>query len=282
VTGVPVDAWDLRHLLLSLDDSPRGDVDRRDLDVVAARVIAALEALAPCPSLAVPPEWTAPALVEGRPLWIMETNGWLLAPDGPGGDCLVVDVPPAPDALAARVQALELRPVAVALTHGHADHAGGVSALLEALDVSVPVHVHPADRLAVLHPEVGGVVARVAAEVRPPPASSLVPLVDGTVLTVGSLTVRAVHTPGHTPGSTCLLVHGASRPLLFSGDALFAGGTGRCDQEGGSRPVAEASLASSVAPLGDETVVLPGHGPVTTVGTERSRSLTIANPTLAA
>lgn len=97
------------------------------------------------------------------------------------------------------------------------------------------------------------------------------PLTDGMLLRVGSVKARAVHTPGHTPGSTCLLVDGGTRPLLVSGDTLFAsGGTGRCDLPGGSRPLAEKSLHSVLAPLDDETLVLPGHGTTTTVGRERA------------
>src|SRR5206468_4911989 len=85
-------------------------------------------------------------------------------------------------------------------------------------------------------------------------------------------------TPGHTPGSTCLLVGGADLPalahqqsvpptLLVSGDTLFAGGaTGRCDLRGGFRPLAEKSLYSLLSAVDDETVLLPGHGASSTVG----------------
>lgn len=275
---VPIDPWDLRHLLLSLGDPPGPGRDAADLDAVVARVVAALRLLPPRPVLGVPRDWTAPALVEGHPLWILEGNGWLLAPAGPGGDCLVVDVPPSPGRMAGRIAALDLRPVAIVLTHGHVDHAGGAGALLDALGGDIDVYVHPADRDLVLHPEAGGALGRVAEDVRPPGVGALVPMVDGTVFLVGGATVRAVHTPGHTPGSTCLVVDGGARPLLFSGDTLFAAGTGRCDLPGGSRPDADASLAALLLPLPDETVVLPGHGAVTTVGAERAGQLARFTP----
>lgn len=121
-----------------------------------------------------------------------------------------------------------------------------------------------------------GVLARVAREVFPPPEDALVPLLDGDVVGAGGTTLRAVHTPGHTSGSTCLVVEGGARPLLVGGDILFAGGTGRCDLPGASRTQAEASLRALLAGLADETVVLPGHGGLTTAGDERGGEITAA------
>jgi glyoxylase-like metal-dependent hydrolase (beta-lactamase superfamily II) len=95
------------------------------------------------------------------------------------------------------------------------------------------------------------------------------------------LTLRSRHVPGHTAGSTCLVIDGAARPLLFTGDTLFAGGTGRCDQPRAARPRAEASLRDMLETLPAEALVLPGHGGVTTVGEERDR-YALSDPTLAA
>jgi hydroxyacylglutathione hydrolase len=230
---IQMDPWDLRHMLLSLDDRARAPRDSDDLDGVVSRAVARLAGLPRRPTIKVPRGWTRPLLVQAMPLWIFETNAWLLAPDGAGGDCVIVDVPPSPGALVERIRRLHLRPVAVVLTHAHPDHAGGAGALLRALGEAVPVHVGAGDVDLVLHPERDGVVARVAREVGPPPAKALVPIAGGEVLAVGGMTLRALHVPGHTPGSTCLLVEGGARPLLVTGDTLFAGGTGRCDLTGG-------------------------------------------------
>jgi glyoxylase-like metal-dependent hydrolase (beta-lactamase superfamily II) len=275
---VSLGAWDLRHLLLSLEDRPRDRPERDDLDGVVARAVAALGAVPQRPPIEVPRAATAPALVDGLPLWLFETNAWLLAPAGAGGECVIVDVPPAPGCLVERLRRLRLRPVAVVLTHAHPDHAGGVAALLDAGGGAVPDNVHPDDRALIRHPELEGVLARCCPDVRPAPAGALVDFADGDELRVGGLTLRARHVPGHTAGSTCLLVESAAAPLLFTGDTLFAGGTGRCDLPGGSRPLADSSLRALLKALPADTVVLPGHGGVTTVGAERDAS----DPTLAA
>jgi glyoxylase-like metal-dependent hydrolase (beta-lactamase superfamily II) len=266
--AVEINAWDLRHLLLSVEQGERGERDGEDLEGVVQRAMQALAGVPPPPPIAVaaPPSM----LVEAYPLWIFETNAWLVAAS-PGGACLVVDVPPRPDRLIARIRELDLHLAAVVLSHGHVDHTGGVRALLQALRARVPVFIHPADRDLMLGPEAQTVMSRVSPDVARPPVHSLRPLEDGVVVTAGTISARAAHTPGHTPGSTCLLIEGAEHQLLVTGDVLFAGGTGRCDLPNGSRPQAEASLDSVVARLPDATVVLPGHGGVTTVGQELRR-----------
>ena len=275
---VSLGAWDLRHLLLSLEDRPRDRPDRDDLEDVVARAVTALASVPLRPTVKVPRSSIAPALVEGVPLWLFETNAWVLAPAGAGGDCIIVDVPPAPGRLVERLRRLRLRPTGIVVTHAHFDHAGGVAALLDAFGGEVPVYVHPGDREQVLHPELDGVLARSCPDVRPAPAGALVDFADGDEVTLDGLILRARHVPGHTAGSTCLMVEGAASPLLFTGDTLFAGGTGRCDLPGGSRSLAEASLRALLETLPAETIVLPGHGGITTVGEERE----VSDPTLAA
>jgi glyoxylase-like metal-dependent hydrolase (beta-lactamase superfamily II) len=95
-------------------------------------------------------------------------------------------------------------------------------------------------------------------------------LADGQTLELAGLSLGVRHAPGHTLGSVVFTAETADEPLLFSGDLLFAGSIGRTDLPGGSYPAILDSLARVVLPLDDATVVLPGHGPQTTVGRERA------------
>lgn len=123
------------------------------------------------------------------------------------------------------------------VTHHHFDHVMGLEALLKHGDI--PVHVHQADasQLSVA-------------------ASSLKPFSGGeTMVKVGNVPLTVIHTPGHTPGSQCLLVDGR----LLSGDTLFIGACGRCDLPGGSAKTLHHSLSTKLRALPDETVLYPGH-----------------------
>ncbi|HET7486995.1 MAG TPA: MBL fold metallo-hydrolase [Acidimicrobiales bacterium] len=264
MTEVPIGRWDLVHLLLSVEDRPRSSRDGADLDAVLRRAVAALAALPEPPAIEVPAPWTAPLLVEGHPCWVMETVSWLLVA---GGRCVLVDVPPHPRRLAERIAELGVVPAAIVLTHGHLDHAGGVAELLAALEVPVPVHVHPADRPAVLDPRRAGPLAAAVAGDSPPADA----VVDHRPVALGPAVLTPIFVPGHTRGSTVVVVEGTSRPLILSGDVLFAGGAGRCDLHGADAALAGRSLRQLLAGLPDDTVVLPGHGPLTTAGTERPR-----------
>jgi glyoxylase-like metal-dependent hydrolase (beta-lactamase superfamily II) len=102
----------------------------------------------------------------------------------------------------------------------------------------------------------------------PPPDKFLK---DREIITIGKVSLKVLHTPGHSPGSVAFYGHG----VLFSGDTLFCGGVGRTDLAGGSRKDLEKSIRSRIQTLPAETVVLPGHGPMTTVGEE-----IVSNPDL--
>jgi glyoxylase-like metal-dependent hydrolase (beta-lactamase superfamily II) len=100
-------------------------------------------------------------------------------------------------------------------------------------------------------------------------------LEDGLVLKAGSVELTCLHTPGHTPGSTSFAVEVEGKPRLLSGDTLFRGSVGRWDLGGTSLEEIVASIRGKLMTYPDDTVVIPGHGPATTIGTER-----LANPYL--
>jgi glyoxylase-like metal-dependent hydrolase (beta-lactamase superfamily II) len=131
-------------------------------------------------------------------------------------------------------------------THGHWDHIQAVPAMREA-GFQVAVTKADAPRLA----EVGYDVF----------------LDDAEVVEVGRLRLHAIHTPGHTEGSICFRVDGT--PLLFTGDTLFPGGPGATKFEGGDFATIIRSIEQKLFTFPDDTIVLPGHGTDTTIGTER-------------
>ena len=212
-------------------------------------------------------------MIEGLPLWVAQTNCWIVAPDGPGGECVIIDAPPDPTNIIKRLVHHELRLAALFNTHGHVDHVGGVAPVLHELDYGdgVPVRIHDADRHMLLDPlGTSGMLGQYleGLDLRPP--ELIYGMDDGDQVSGAGMTFTAIHTPGHTPGSVCfqLDVDGEER-ILFSGDHLFAGSIGRTDFPGGSFDQLMVSMAEKILPMSDDVQVLPGHGDVTTVGRER-------------
>jgi hydroxyacylglutathione hydrolase len=215
-------------------------------------------------------------LVTGFPAGSFQTNCWLVA-TGPGSEALVVD--PGQDALPGIAELCarhRLKPVAALLTHGHLDHIWTVAPLAGAN--GIPAFVHPADRHLLADPLAGfSPEARAAfGWLRLQEPDDVRELADGQVIELAGLRVTVDHTPGHTAGHVTFRLPaegqhaGAEPPRLLAGDLVFAGSIGRTDLPGGSMRDMLASLATRFLTLPDETVVLPGHGPETTVGRERA------------
>jgi hydroxyacylglutathione hydrolase len=213
-----------------------------------------------------------PVLVVGFPTGALQANCYLLAA-GEGEPCVIVD--PGQDAEEAVAQALRkhrLSPVAVLLTHGHFDHAFSVTPVCDGNDI--PAWIHPDDRDMLSDPLKG--VSREAAaffggrlEMREP--SEVRELADGVTLDLAGLRLLVDHTPGHTGGSVMFRAGTEEGGrLVVSGDTLFAGSIGRTDLPGGDHASMLDSLRHKVLPLPDDTVVLPGHGPSSTIGRERA------------
>lgn len=222
-------------------------------------------------------------LVVGFPAAAFGTNCYVLAPAA-GQECVIVDPGIGVlDSLMSVLAQQRLKPVAVLLTHGHVDHVYSVTPVCG--DHGIPAYIHPADRyrlqdpLEMLGPQVLEAFAAQFGRVAWTPPSDVAELVDGQTLALAGLHVRVAHAPGHTEGEVMFHLpadeHGVAEPMCLSGDVLFAGSIGRTDLPGGSSEAMVRSLREQVLPLADETVVLPGHGPQTTIGRER-----VANPFL--
>ena len=194
------------------------------------------------------------------PVGAFDANCAVLWNDG-GDACWIVDPGADAGAIAAFCGAQGLRPALVAFTHGHFDHIGGVTGLLEKWP-DLPVHISPGDAAWAFTRANAWEGAYPAT---PRPATLVADLVEGATLAAAGLSARVLATPGHTPGGVCLRFEGEG--LLLSGDTLFAGSCGRTDFPGGSREEMEASLRR-LAALPPETEVVPGHGPATTIGRE--------------
>ena len=210
-------------------------------------------------------------LVDGFGTGGLAANCYVLAP-GRGGECVVVD--PGEGAQRGLAELLErhsLRPVAVLLTHGHADHILSVTPVCGAHDI--PAYIHPEDRHLLTEPWRGlGVVGReLYGQLTLTEPDEVRELTDGTVIDVAGLQITVTHTPGHTRGCLVFGVPGDDAPVLMTGDLLFRDGIGRTDLPGGSDDDMRASL-ERVLTFDDATRVFPGHGAASTIGRERAQN----------
>ena len=182
------------------------------------------------------------------PLGSYQTNCYIVWEDG-RDDCIVIDPGYEPETVLAEVCRRGLSLGAILLTHGHFDHVGGVGFLAQRADC--PIYIH-------------------RAELSLPESFTDGPLLytqnydEGDELSLAGLSLRVLHTPGHTPGSVCLLCE----DTMFSGDTLFMDSCGRTDFPGGDDGLMRKSL-NRLAQLQGDFKVLPGHGPATQLAEER-------------
>jgi hydroxyacylglutathione hydrolase len=233
-------------------------------------------------------------LITGFPADAFGTNCYLLA-TGPGEPCVVVD--PGIGVLDQLDEALarhRLHPAAVLLTHGHLDHTFSVAPVCGARGITA--YIHPDDRELLADPAKGlssDITDLFGGRLPYTEPEDVAELTDGGTVTVAGIELTVDHAPGHTAGSVLFRLPagttvdyelayvpaavrgGGDAPLCLTGDVLFAGSIGRTDLPGGSMGAMVRSLRERILPLDDATVVLPGHGPATTIGRERT-----ANPYL--
>ena len=153
----------------------------------------------------------------------------------------------------------------IVVTHGHIDHVGGALALKRVTGAPILLNEQDLPLLEIMN-EQAEWVGIASPEVAPPDVSAE----EGMMVGIANYAAQVLHTPGHTPGSICL--HFAPEKLLVAGDTLFAGSIGRTDLWGGNSRQILQSIHDRLLPLPEDTRVIAGHGPGTTIGFERERN----------
>ncbi len=177
--------------------------------------------------------------------WDVDNNVWIVGNDD---ECVIIDCPHDASAIIDQVRGRKVR--AILLTHAHNDHIG--AALDVASAVNAPIHLHPSDTV---------LWEQVYPDARPDRH-----IADGEVFEVAGTALQAIHTPGHSPGSTCFYLK--SEGTVFTGDTLFNGGPGATGRSHSDHPTILASIRERLLTLPAETVVRTGHGGDTTIKAE--------------
>lgn len=200
-----------------------------------------------------------------------ETNCYVVADSG---RAVIIDPscrePAEVDALTAAVRKADLTVERILLTHAHIDHIFGCSALCEEFGVGIEVH---SDDVPLLdNASSQAAMFGIGMEDPPDPVSLLVP---GDAVAFGSVRLEILHTPGHSPGSVSFYHTGSG--TVIAGDVLFRRSIGRTDLWRGSMPTLMTSIFQVLVPLGENTRILPGHGPATTIGEELAKNPFLSN-----
>lgn len=192
----------------------------------------------------------------------VQTNAYLLG-DPESGEAAVIDPAWDGELILDAARSRGWRIAHLWYTHAHFDHIGGAAAIADASNPLPLVALHPADH-ALWRMQGGAPLFGYKIDPGPEPT---IDLVEGQELRLGRVDLQVRHTPGHTPGHTIL--HVPAMSVCFCGDLIFRGSVGRTDLPGGNWEQLLASIRSKVFSLPDETRLLSGHGPETTVGEER-------------
>jgi len=192
-----------------------------------------------------------------------QTNSYCVKADVSAADCLIIDTGLQSEPLINYLKENQLNPVAAVFTHGHIDHIDGLG-LLRKNWPDIKAAIHKADAVMFEDGRLN-LSAFSGMPFKTGPADIIIEA-EGS-LTFAGVEFHILHTPGHTPGGISL--YSEKEGVVFVGDALFAGSVGRTDFPGGDSNQLIASIKSKLLTLPDETTVYSGHGPATTIATEK-------------
>ena len=189
-----------------------------------------------------------------------DTNTYLVW-DEDSMEAMLIDVAAPSQEIINEIKSLNLKLKFLINTHGHGDHIGGNKSIKQNFDVQLLIHEDDAETITDPHKNLStfwgdGIIS----------PSADIKLKGGEKFKLGNKELTIIHTPGHSEGGISILI----KNLLFSGDTLFAGAIGRDDLTGGDYNTLVKSIREKLFKLPDETIVLPGHGPITTIGREKS------------
>jgi glyoxylase-like metal-dependent hydrolase (beta-lactamase superfamily II) len=202
-----------------------------------------------------------------------EENTYIAHLDG-SSECIVIDPGFDPQAIFDYLGERELAPAAVLCTHGHSDHIGG-NAVLKQRWPECPIVIGEADAEKLINPELN-LSAAFGFAITSPPADRT--LREGDIFTSASMEFHIFETPGHSIGHIVCLYKHLEPWRLFGGDVLFAGSIGRTDFPDGSFETLREVIHAKLFTLPDDTIVLPGHGPQTTIGREKRMNPFVGAP----
>ncbi|KAA6465057.1 MBL fold metallo-hydrolase [Acidobacteria bacterium AB60] len=201
-------------------------------------------------------------ILETFPVGLLQCNCTLLG-DEQAGEAIVIDPGDEVSRIFNRLNELRLKLKQILITHAHIDHVGGAVKLKKLTGAPILINENDLPLLKMMDVQAGWLGTETP-EVAPPDGS----LAEGLVVGLDRFPAQVMHTPGHTQGSVCL--HFAPLKMVIAGDTLFAGSIGRTDLPGGNGRQIIESIQTRLMALPEETRVIPGHGPDTTIGEERA------------
>jgi glyoxylase-like metal-dependent hydrolase (beta-lactamase superfamily II) len=197
---------------------------------------------------------------------LYDTNSYILLSDNDTDQCVVIDTSLDEHSMVNYLEAMKYEPRAVVLTHGHADHIGGLVSVKDKWP-KMKICVSQGDYQMLIDPN-KNLSLLTGSEIVSYPAD--VTVNDGDIIEEAQIELEVISTPGHSPGGICLYCR--EEGVLFSGDTLFEGSVGRSDFPGGDMEAMVRNIKEKLFVLADDTVVYPGHGHKTTIGQEKKHN----------